>query len=173
MRHERKTHNINPTTTFIALAAVAALLTFVNYRFSKITIQDTTSNVALVHNENTQKVELPDTSSWSTYTHPTNGLSFKYPSDWSTKLTREGTIEVISIKPPKSSPIVVYISREGYYATDGLPLKQTQIQNMPAVIVDDSLVGIKRGDLYFTFDEGLDQNNKANFTAFLGTISFN
>ncbi len=115
-----------------------------------------------------------DTSDWKSYTNQDYGFEFKYKPDWKigTIKNKEGYY-VIQIDPGvRYSNIHVYISKDDFYAMNGLPAQKTEIAGKEALNLDGMVLGIKDNANYFTFDLGVSLTLKPLFEAMTNTIKF-
>jgi hypothetical protein len=116
--------------------------------------------------------KIVDTSSWQTYKNEKLGVSFKMPSTWKVKNAKSiGSFSVFEIDPGKNYyNILIYQSPKGFYATEGLPIKQENINGLEAININNMLYGIKTTDTYFTFDLGISLKLKDEFKALVHTV---
>lgn len=137
------------------------------------TIYDTKSgkNSVALPDDSTEAV---DTSNWPTYTDSKYNFSFKYPLDWKLvePVTKQGYYVVALDPGAKYYNVKIYVNPSSYFAMDNLPSRTLTIGGQPAVDVEGVLYGIKYGENYFTFDEGLSTSIKPQFEALVKSVQF-
>jgi hypothetical protein len=120
-------------------------------------------------------VKLLDTATWSTYTDKTYPISFKYPKGWTvvaSPATKDGFAD-ITIKPTDKTPnLHITVSKNGYFALDGLKLEPYKLGNVEGESVNGSLIGVKSGEYYYTFDATLNPKFIAEFQTLMSTVEF-
>jgi len=118
--------------------------------------------------------ETVDTSAWKTYTNASYGFSFKYAPTWKVKesTTKDGFDTILVDPGPKYLNITIKISKTGFFAIDGFAHTIVQIAGEPAIDIQGSLYGIKHGDTYYTFDQGMSAGIKAPFEALVKSVTF-
>ena len=119
-------------------------------------------------------VQSIDVSNWNTYTNAQYSLTFKYKPGWSVKPAgSQNGFYIVDVKPGSGYyNIRIYISKDGYYAIDGLPYTQTQINGYNALDVSHLLYGFKSGQYYYTFDNGLSTKLIDDFNALVHSVKF-
>lgn len=122
------------------------------------------------------EIEAVDTSAWKDYADAKYPVKFKYPSTWEVKSTQDKTLGVyeIMLKPSKNAdPISIYVTKDTYFAVDGLPLTQVKINDLPGVNCNDYIIGLNKGSNYYTFDIGQNTQLKNVFFGILHTVQIN
>lgn len=115
-----------------------------------------------------------DTSTWPTYQDSKYNFKFKFSPNWTIRPKTVGNIYLLAIqsKTNPSQNIKIFITKDGYFATDGLKLPKTTINGVTAVNLDNILIGMKQSNNYYTFDAGTDINVKPEFVAMVNSVSF-
>lgn len=116
-------------------------------------------------------IEQVDTKDWSIYSDKKYPVSFKYPKEWQVSAGDDKSMGVykISLKPNKTGdPLAVYITKDNYFAIEGLPLEQVKFNNFEGVNSNDYIIGLKKDTTYYTFDIG--QNVKLQ-NVFFGILN--
>lgn len=176
------------TRSFTIVVCIAVLAAYAAVLVSRAVKKDI--ELAVTSDEKIQQSQKPqptqtvksaqdrsvDTSSWITYSAaPAYPISFKVPSDWTSKMTtaQNDTLHIIVLHPPTSSDnIRVYISQKSYFAMDGITTTPKQFNGNAAISRDDILVGMKYAKNYYTFDIGQALELRPEFSALLGTVTF-
>ena len=173
------------TKSFIALFVIAlaglafalAFLDMVNVAPAAIEQKQAVErrkNTSQNANSKTESLNSVDTSEWKTYEDKKIGFNFKYKPDWKVlPPVKKGGFTVIQIDPgAKFYNIEIYVSQKGFYAMDGLPLKNELINGQQAKNVSDLLYGINKSPYYFTFDINKSLSLKPNFNALVHSVKF-
>ncbi len=115
-----------------------------------------------------------DTENWKEYSDKKYNFSFKINPDWKVSAKQQKNGEyLLEIDPgAKYYNIKIYVSKNGFFALDGLPTEETKIANLPALAINDMLYGLKKDDLYLTFDLGSSLSLRPQFKAMVNTIAF-
>lgn len=117
-----------------------------------------------------------DTSSWKTYTDKSYPFSFMYDPGWKVLPgKKQKGFYVLQLDPgPKFYNIKIYVNDSGfYYAMDGLPYLETDINGAKFFNLSNLLYVIKMGPYYYTFDDGLSANKLIDdFNALVRTVKF-
>ena len=131
-------------------------------------------NAVLPSDENKQEKVTIDTSKWLTYKDAATGLSFRHPEELHIGNQQAGSDRLIALssKTDATSRINIFISPTSYLGFEGLPQTKTTLADNPAVKVSDTLIGVKKGSTYFTFDAGLDSSNTPIFQELVKTVKF-
>jgi hypothetical protein len=175
-------HLSPPTKLFIGIILAALLLTYAALslaRYQKGLLTDTgqTKPVAQPRPEPTEPADPNrhvDTSNWKTYKDETYPLTFKYPDNWviQSSTATPNYYDIVLNPPGTSSNIHIYISNYSYLAFEGL--KQTPYKNgrLSGIKIDDSLIGAKSGEYYYTFDATMNPGQLPEFKALLESVMF-
>lgn len=115
-----------------------------------------------------------DTGSWKNFSDSKLGLSFKYAPEWRVLAAKQqGDFSVIEVDPGiQFYNMKIYVSSSKFYAVDDLPFVDTDINGVKALNVSNMLYGIKIGQRYYTFDNGLSTKMLDNFNALVRTVKF-
>lgn len=113
-----------------------------------------------------------DTSKWTTYTDSNTGMSFRHPEDWNVASKSSGSdhLLLITSKKEPASRMSIFSSPSGYLGFEGLPQEKATIAGYDWVKVDTTLFGLKKDDIFFTFDAGLNPASVPTFHALLKTV---
>jgi hypothetical protein len=114
------------------------------------------------------------TSGWKTFTDTSHGLSFEYSPAWKVLPGKQKDgFYVLEVDPGASYyNMKAYISNKGFYALEGLPYVETDLGGLMALNVSNQLYGIRMGQYYYTFDNGLSTNMIDNFNTWVRTVKF-
>ena len=174
-------HLSSTTRTFVVLLIVTLLLTYLALTLSRN--QQTYNSVDEVTNKSVTSpatVETPSimvsTNDWTEYQDKEYPLSFSHPKTWtvSTDANRVKGYHTVVINPPSTAKnIYIYVSDYNYLALQGLKLTPFKVANAEGVKVNDTLVGAKAGDYYYTFDGSMNESQYKEFTTILATVEFN
>ncbi len=115
-----------------------------------------------------------DTSDWTTYNDDSYPISFSHPPTW--KITTSETdsdFYNIALKVTESTEdINIYISKTGYLGIDGLNEKPYTVGSAQGTIVNGGLIGLKKGEYYYTFDASMNPKLENEFKALVKTVKF-
>lgn len=120
------------------------------------------------------EVKLLDTKGWNTYTDKTYPISFRYPKGWtvtqSTKVDANGFSD-ITIKPSDQSPnFHISISTKSFLGLEGLQQESYRLGELRGTSVNGTLIGLKSGDYYYTFDGSMNAKKIAEFKTLMSTV---
>ncbi len=179
--------HIRPTSQiFIGLLVITLLLTYLAISLSDYTIAVINSSMAHQSKMGQMQKRMSqnyvqsnlqakvDTTDWLTYTDKTMPISFKYPKTWTVKTstTAQKFYDIALTVPKEKTAIHFYVSKDGYLGLDGLKQTPYSLNGVKGVIVSDNLIGVKKGEYYYTFDGSLNLNQTAEFTGILNSIKF-
>lgn len=119
------------------------------------------------------KTSLTSTpSTWPTYTHEGQKLTFRHPEEWQVTEKDYGDDTLITIRDKSSgvSKIMIFISPNDFLGFDGLKTTKDKLNGYDVTRVDNALFGIKTAGLYYTFDAGLSQESLPVFTELANSI---
>lgn len=115
-------------------------------------------------------------SDWQLYKDPSSPLSFKLKESWTVKrymdTLESGLYEIEIQRRGSTEGIKIFISRQGYYGIDNLPLNDTTIGGLPAVSVENQIYGIQKDENYYTIDLGQSSDKDSDLELFIKQISF-
>ncbi len=162
------------TRIFIGLFIITMLLTYIalalTTQYNQKVLQNTISNLLGTPKQKvitSKPIELLDTKDWAIYTDKTYPISFSYPKGWtvqSTPETKEGFYD-ITIKPADKTPnFHISISKSSFLGPDGLKQDPYKLGLVDGVSVNSNLIGLKKGEYYYTFDSSLNSEKIAEFT---------
>ena len=117
--------------------------------------------------------KLLDTKGWQTYKDKTYPISFQYPKGWtakSTPINKQG-FYTITVKPSDKTPnIQIFISQQSFLGMEGLKVDPYTLGTLQGQSVDGSLIALKAGDNYFTFDGSLNTKDVLQFKTLMSTV---
>jgi hypothetical protein len=154
----------------LSAASVYAALLLV----SQYAPEQQSSFIAVSHINDGHKGADLSVADWKEFNDSESRLSFKHPSDWQVqRFDNRAGMDIITIKPATSpDKIRIYISPDNYFALDGLPARSGTVAGARAVNVNDVVVGVRSGGLYYTFDIGTDIKLQPEFKTLLETVAF-
>ncbi len=119
---------------------------------------------------------LLDTTNWVQYQDLNYPLVFTYPPDWKIKTADNGSgFYDVKITPKDSKTSMdFYISKTSFLGFEGLNYKTANFGETPVKmqVVNDTLIGIKKGDYYYTFDGTMTPDFDNEFFTIMQTVKF-
>ncbi len=112
-----------------------------------------------------------DTTDWQYFVHPDTPVSFRYPAEWSSKLSRNGEDTLISLTQNGQVKTSLYASPSGYLGFEGLPQQPTVVGNFSGVRISEALAGFTHNNVFYTLDAGLDPDSSSYFQEIIKTIT--
>lgn len=115
-----------------------------------------------------------DTSDWKDYADKTFNFSFKYNPAWKVNsVKKQDGYYVLSVDPGrKYYNINVYVSKNSYYAVDGVPMQDAKIDGQPAKAIPGLLYAVSKDGNFFTFDVGNSLSLTPQFKAMVESVKF-
>ncbi len=167
-------HLNHNTRVFLGLLIISLLLTYIAITLShyneRLAFDYGATNKVGSH---TKPIPTLDTEDWKEYQDKAYPISFSYPPTWTvqTALTQDFYDIVLNI-PNTANDIHIYVSEDGYYGIDGMDQQTYQRDNVTGTIVNETLVGMKSGEYYYTFDSSFNTNYVNEFQTILKTVTF-
>ena len=136
------------TLSFFFFALLALILSTLAWVLGSIKSDKNHQNINTQSNQSENQVKL------SYYQSSNNGFSFNYPKDWRISDTTlpDQTPVLALLTPDSSDPILLTVTKDDFYATDGLPVSPAEVKGLQAIKIDDQIIGVRSKNLYLTFD---------------------
>ena len=166
-------HIPHSSRVFIGLLIISLLLSYIaitlSYYQERLAFDyGSTRNVG----SQSEPITTINTTDWVAYNDSAYPIAFSHPADWkiTTKLTAE-KFYTINIAIPNVTPnIVIYIDDTEFFGLDGLELKQYTLPNLSGMSVNESLIGVKKGEYYYTFDGSMNSKQFTEFSTLMKTV---
>ncbi len=176
-------HLTHTTRIFIGLFIITMLLT---YLALTLTMQmnakraTTSADIRDIQKKYEQikeqtAVQPVDTKDWQTYTSKNYPFKFQYPKGWQTQVVDSSKLGYfdLTIKPNDKTPAMhIYLSSKSFVGFEGLKTQEYTSKNLSGIMVSDSLIGVKAGETYYTFDGSLNQEHLDIFKGIMSTVEF-
>ena len=166
---------------FIGLLVISLLLTYVALHFATY-VADFSLRNAPPLKDKSQKQEVIkenpivklETTDWKQYQDKAYPLAFLYPENWTIKssMNKMGFYDIVLNPGTKFPDMHIYISEDGYFGLGGLEKTPIKIGGQEGFSVAQSLVGIKTGEYYYTFDGSTNTTQINEFYTLLDTVKF-
>ncbi len=137
------------------------------------------ANLAQNHSGNEIKTDsqeadkLLPTGTWLDYQDAKYSVGFKYPKGWTVSPNADvsgyHTITAIS---PKKDKISIYISEKDFFAMNGLKTKPYSVNGYSGQRWNDSILAIKAGKYFYTFDASQNSKPIPEFLTMMSTLKF-
>lgn len=166
---------------FIGLLIIAMLLTYLALALTTQYVQELSTRALTPLLVSKPKIQAPepvkilDTSTWITYTDKNYPVSFKYPKGWtvrSTPLDKNGFYDITVVPTDQTPNFHITVSKNGFLGFEGLDQTDYKQGNLTGKSINNTLIGIKTGEYYYTFDGSLNAKKIAEFTTLMSTVTF-
>ncbi len=170
-------HIPHNTRIFIGLVIITLLVTYLAIALSssyESQLGGQSIKQKIEEQESSTQQPSVDTSKWITYTDKTYPISFNHPSSWSviTPKTDSDFYKLALNVTESAEDINIYISKTGYLGMDGLKEKPYALGSAQGSIVNGGLIGLKKGEYYYTFDASMNPKLENEFNALVRTVKF-
>lgn len=166
-------HIPHSSRVFIGLLIISLLLSYI-----AITLSHYQERLAFDYGSaraigtQSEPITTVDTTDWVAYNDTAYPIAFSYPANWkvTTKITAEKFYSINIAIPNVTPSITIYISDTEYFGLDGLELKQYTLPNLSGISVNESLIGVKKGEYYYTFDGSMNTEQFTEFSTLMKTV---
>lgn len=120
----------------------------------------------------TKPIPEVSTEGWKEYTDSKYHFSFRYNPAWkiSSSTLKNGWYTLVLDPGPKYDNIRIYVSDQGFFAMDSLPVKEETFGSNKVINALDLVYGIKANDEYLTFDLGASLSLQPQLRALVNTV---
>lgn len=170
------------TRIFIGLFIITMLLTYLalalTTRYNQDVLDNALSDIITTPKQKVIAEPAPvllSTADWSVYSDKTYPIAFSYPKGWQITSNPPAMEDFydITIKPSdKTANFHITISKVSFYGFEGLKLKPYSVGNLKGQKAYETLVGIKEGEYYYTFDASSNPKKIDEFNTLMSTVEF-